>query len=246
MLRRHVLHYRAGPLNWSDLIAALAEQGVNVPAECLAGLQRFRELVIETNAVTNLTRITAEPEFVEKHVFDGLLGLPHLQGETLVDVGTGLGVPGIPLALAQPGLRVVLVESIQKKAAFLSMALRALELTGAVHAERAEDVGRGPLREHADTAVIRAVGPLATCLELVLPLLRVGGRAVLYRGPDPSDAELEIARAVGPTLGGGAVDVHDHVLPGGAGRRLIVVAKESATPDKFPRRAGVPAKRPLT
>ncbi len=111
---------------------------------------------------------------------------------------------------------------------------------------RAEALGRDPaLRGAFACATSRALGPVGTCLELSLPLVRPGGRAVLFRGPAQEEVELAAARAVAPLLGGAPPEVVRYALPGGAGRRLLVVEKAGVTPEQYPRRDGVPAKRPL-
>lgn len=165
-----------------------------------------------------------------------------------MDVGAGGGVPGLVLAIAAPGREVVLVESVGKKAAFLTDAVRALGLAGQVRVlcERAEATGRGPLRERAGAALARALGPLATCLELTLPLVAPGGRVLLYRGPTCAEEERAVAQRVAPRLGGGEPRWVDARLPDGAARRLAVVPKVAATSANYPRRVGVPAKRPLS
>lgn len=235
---------------WVGLEAALGRAGVTVAGGTIDDLARFFELLREAGARQNLTRIVDEADWVEKHALDALLGLTELpaDADSLVDVGSGGGVPGIPLALARPGWRVTLIESERRKAAFLEEAARALGIADrvTVRAERAERAGRDPaLRDAAAAAVVRAVGAAATCLELALPLVRPGGRAVLYRGPAHADEDLAAARAAAPLLGGGAPRSRALALPSGAGRCLLIVPKVAPTPERFPRRDGVPAKRPL-
>ncbi len=239
---------------WDGLAHALDAAGIALPAGALEGLAAFFDLLGDAGRQQNLTRIVDEAEWVEKHALDALLGLSELpelpdnDGGSLVDVGSGGGVPGLPLALARPGWRVTLIESERRKAAFLEEAGAALGLGTrlSVRAERAERAGRDAARrDRFGAAVARAVGPAATCLELTLPLVRPGGRAVLYRGPAQAAADLEAARAAAPLLGGGAPWLRELTLPSGAGRCLLVVPKVAPTPERFPRREGVPAKRPL-
>lgn len=231
---------------WDAVRAAL---GGGVRADDgVALLTRFFELLRSAGERQNLTRITDEQELVEKHAVDALLGLALLEDGPIIDIGSGAGVPGVPLAIARPAWSVALVESERRKAAFLDEARAALGLADrvAVHAERAEALGRDPAhRERYGGAVVRAVGSVATCLELTLPLVRVGGRAVLYRGPANAEVELAEARAVAPQLGGGEPMVLDRVLPSGAARRLLAVPKVGPTPARYPRKPGIPAKRPL-
>jgi len=162
-------------------------------------------------------------------------------------VGAGGGVPGLVLALARPERELVLVESARRKAEFLEAAAEALGLTRLrVRCARAEVAGRDPaLREAAARACARALGPVATCLELTLPFVQVGGAAVLYRGSADAAAEEVAAARAAELLGGEAPQVAERTLPSGAGRRLLRVRKVARTPERFPRRDGVPRKRPL-
>lgn len=234
---------------WETLAATA---GVALDPAALERLRRFAGLLEAANRVTNLTRITGEAELLEKHLLDALLGAPRLLGPdgappgSLVDVGSGGGVPGIPLAILWPGSRVLLVESQGKKAAFLADAARELGLERVeVACGRAEDLARGPHREAFEAATLRAVGSVATCLELGLPFLRPGGRLLLYRGPSAAEEELALARGVAPLLGGGEPTAEPARLPSGAERRLLLVPKAGPTPGRYPRRAGLPARSPL-
>jgi 16S rRNA (guanine527-N7)-methyltransferase len=171
-------------------------------------------------------------------VEDSLVLLPHLGGAaTLVDVGSGGGMPGIPLALARPRLQVTLIEADARKAAFLEHAAARLGLDLRVLNERAELVGRGPLRESFDAACCRALAALPVALELCLPLVRVGGRLLALT------TEGRVAAA--EDFGGGPAQV----LPAPSRLRsqglVMVVPKVSPTPAAFPRRPGVPARRPM-
>jgi 16S rRNA (guanine527-N7)-methyltransferase len=201
-------------------------------------LARYVEFLLERNAHVNLTS-ARDPAAVGEHVRDSLELLPYVRGP-LLDVGSGGGFPAIPLALAA-GFEITLIESVAKKARFLSEALAELGVTGRVLAERAEIAGRDTqLRAHFASATARAVGSLPTVLELTLPFLEIGGSAVLQRGR-LDDAERIAASDAALVLGGGAL----REIPLGDQRRLIVVLKERVTPGRFPRRPGVPAKRPL-
>jgi 16S rRNA (guanine527-N7)-methyltransferase len=172
---------------------------------------------------------------------DSLVLLDHLgDARSVVDVGSGGGMPGIPLKIARPELRVVLVEADRRKAAFLVHAAARLELDVEVVAERAETAGRGPLRETFDVAVCRALAPMPVLAELCLPFVRVGGRLLAMKG------QVEEAGAAIAALGGGPAQV----LPAPSAARergvVVVVPKVAPTPDAYPRRPGLPARRPLT
>jgi 16S rRNA (guanine527-N7)-methyltransferase len=181
----------------------------------------------------------------EELIADSLVLLDHLgEAEALVDVGSGGGLPGLPLKLARPGLAVTLVEADQGKAAFLVRACAALGLHDvAVVARRAEEVGHDPhYRESFDVAVARALAPMPVLAELCLPLVRVGGRLLAQK----TEAE-DVAGAVRAIeVLGGALD---RVVPAPSGARrsgtVVVVNKTGATPLAYPRRPGVPARKPL-
>jgi 16S rRNA (guanine527-N7)-methyltransferase len=213
-------------------------------------LRRFWQWLEEANGRTNLTRITGEQAFLERHALDALCGLALLDevmqpGASLVDVGSGCGVPGFPLAIARPEWSVLLVETARRKATELEAFARTLPNVS-VRCARAEDCGRDPaLRETHQAAVVRAVGSVALTLELTLPLVSVGGVVLLYRGTDGEQA-LDLAAGVAPQLGGGALTLREVSLPSGAARHLLLVQKVEPTPARYPRRAGIPGKRPLT
>jgi 16S rRNA (guanine527-N7)-methyltransferase len=175
-------------------------------------------------------------------VEDSLTLLPHLGGiSTLVDVGSGGGMPGIPLKLARPELEVTLLEADRRKAAFLEHAAARLGIAVAVVAERAEDAGRGPLRESFDAACCRALASLPVAAELCLPLVRVGGRMLALRTESDAGLPGEACRL----LGGGEPEEVPAPSRLRARGRVVVVPKLAPTPAAYPRRAGVPAKRPL-
>jgi 16S rRNA (guanine527-N7)-methyltransferase len=178
-------------------------------------------------------------------VDDSLVLLEHL-GEALkvVDVGSGGGLPGLPLKIARPELEVTLIEADQDKAAFLVHACAVLGLDGVeVVARRAEEAGHDPrLRESFDVAVARALGPLAVVAELCLPLVRVGGR-LLAQKTDQEDP-VEAVRAI-KALGGELQGVHPTPSAARSTGTVVVVLKGHPTPAAYPRRAGIPARKPL-
>lgn len=220
----------------SAIATALRDAGV---APELAGrLEAYGRMLLEANRRVNLTGAKSE-EDLAPHLFDALTLMPYVQAP-YVDVGSGGGLPAIPLALAL-GIPVVMIESVVKKAAFLEQALSELGVEGAVVAKRAEDAARDPAyREQFSVATARAVSSAPTVLELLLPLVRVGGAVVMPRGR-MDERERAAAVDASPMLGG---HLSQEILLEGE-RRIVVVAKVSATPGRFPRRAGVPEKRPL-
>ena len=176
---------------------------------------------------------------------DSLVLVDHLgAARSLVDVGSGAGLPGLPIKIARPDLRVTLIEADQAKAAFLVHASAALGLEGVeVVARRAEDAGQDPaLREAFDVAVARALAPLPVLVELCLPLVRVGGRLLAQKteGEDTGAA----SRAIG-LLGGRLATVVSAPSSARAAGTIVIVEKVSPTPALYPRRAGIPARKPL-
>jgi 16S rRNA (guanine527-N7)-methyltransferase len=206
---------------------------------------RYFELLIEYNEKMNLTAITDPDEVIKKHFSDSLL--PHIlglipTGTTVADVGSGAGFPGIPLAIVLPECEFLLMESIGKRVDFLNTVIEELGLTNC-RAEkiRAEEAGAkgSTYRESFDFATARAVSRLSILSEYCLPLVKQGGRMLaLKSAAAPSEIE-EAANAIS-TLGG-----TNAKIVGTEERNVVVVEKSAPTPDKYPRRTGVPEKRPL-
>ncbi len=208
---------------------------------------RYLELIGEHNRRARLTAITRIREAVRLHILDSLLavrgGIP--QGAALIDVGSGAGLPGIPLAIARPDLSVTLLEASARKAAFLEVAASTLALPVLVVGARAETAAHEPrFRERFDIAAARAVAPLPVLCELTLPFVRPGGKAVLLKGPGVA-RERDAGDLAAGLLGGGLPDVIEDRLPGGIRRSLVVIPKVGGTPPVYPRRTGFPSRRPL-
>jgi 16S rRNA (guanine527-N7)-methyltransferase len=213
-----------------------------VSPEVAARLERFASLLLERNRAVNLTAART-PDAVAEHVRDSLSVAPYLRGP-FVDVGSGGGFPAIPLAILT-GFRGLLVESVVKKARLLEEMIAELDLPLEVYAGRAEDAGRDArYRAAFAAATARAVASLPAVLELTIPLLAVGGVAVLQRG---RLAPRERAAGNDAALVLGAEIAEEREVAAGEPdeRRILVVRKVAATGPRFPRRAGVPAKRPL-
>jgi 16S rRNA (guanine527-N7)-methyltransferase len=200
-------------------------------------LSRYIELLLEANQLVNLTRIADRAAAEIQHVGDALTVLPFLQAGaiSLIDVGSGGGVPGIPLAIARPDARVILLEATKKKAAFLSEAVSKLSLMNVeVVAERAENAGRGKLRETCDIAVARAVGALDFLVEWCLPLVKRGGKMLAMKGARIAE-ELPAATKAIRLLGGGEPRVHPVELPGAEHHVIVEIPKLARTDLKYPR-----------
>ncbi|HEY8394108.1 MAG TPA: 16S rRNA (guanine(527)-N(7))-methyltransferase RsmG [Thermaerobacter sp.] len=238
---------------WQErLRRGAVELGIALAADASERLWQHWQLVKEVGRQFNLTGIRDDAEALAGHYLDSLLPLARREewpgGGTLVDVGSGAGFPGIPLhVVLGNGWHTVLVESQRKKAAFLERAVGQLGLRGVeVRAERAETLGRDARwRERADVAVARALARLDVVAEYALPLVRLGGRLWAYKGPRARE-EIDACRDAVRSLGGEIAGVWRFVLPGSGGERwLVLVRKERPTPASFPRRAGIPRKRPL-
>lgn len=224
--------------------------GIALAPDQLGQLLRYQRLLLEWNQQLNLTAIR-EPKLVQtRHFLDSLscaLVTGDLNGRSLIDVGTGAGFPGLPLKILYPHLRLTLVESVGKKCAFLQAVVEQLALTNvAITAKRAEEVAQQPQhREQYDWAAARAVADLPVLLEYLLPLCAVGGNVLAQKG-QAAPAELEAARQAIAVLGGGHPLMHQVQLPGlEYPHFLVVVPKVVETPARYPRRPGIPGKRPL-
>lgn len=223
---------------------------------------RLYDLILEANQQFNLTRITEPADFWEKHLWDSLQGVaqwldpssldqPEVSGlsqiQRVIDIGTGGGFPGIPVAIARPDWQVTLLDSTRKKVNFLQSLCQTmgLEQVKAI-CDRAEAVGQmAQQRETYDLALIRAVGSASACAEYALPLLKVGGVAVLYRGQWSAE-EAETLQPAVQRLGGQLQSVEQFQTPLTQGiRHCVYLEKVATTPVEFPRAVGIPAKAPL-
>lgn len=211
--------------------------------------ERFLALLLEANRRLNLTRVV-EPDAVARlHLLDAVAALPlldRLAPARALDLGSGGGVPGIPLALARPGLRWTLVDSVGKKVDALRGFIAELDLaTVDAVADRAELVGRDAAhREAYDLVTARACAALPVLVEYALPLLRVGGALLAWKGAI-SAGELRAGGAAAAELGGGAPLVEPAGVAALGDHRFVVVRKERPTPSRYPRRPGEPSRRPL-
>jgi 16S rRNA (guanine527-N7)-methyltransferase len=213
----------------------LAEQGLG--ERSVVALVLYGRLVLEANRHFNVTGARS-PEEIARHITDSLSVVPYLK-EPYVDVGSGAGFPAIPVGIVT-GMPVTLIEATQKKARLLKSLLERLKLQGVVIAQRAEAAGHRPeLRERFATGTCRAVASAPAVAELLLPLIGIGGVAVLQRGSldDRERSALEDASL----MLGGSVEVEDEL---GGDRRIVLLRKQRATPSRFPRRTGA-QKRPL-
>jgi 16S rRNA (guanine527-N7)-methyltransferase len=228
------------------------EFGVELTQAQLDRFEAYYRHLVEWNARINLTAITGHGEVRVLHFLDSLsvaCALPRerLDDRKLIDVGSGAGFPGVPLAIAFPRLRVTLLEATGKKVAFLDDLVAALGLENATTLQgRAEELGqREEYRERYDLAVARAVAGMRTLVEYALPFVRVNGIFIASKGAEAAE-ETEAAAGAIRRLGGELRQLVPIVLPTlDEPRGLAVIEKVALTPARYPRRAGVPSKRPL-
>ena len=233
------------------LAARLDACGIPYEPALPGRLLRYHALLEDWNSRMDLTAVTEEDEMMDRHYVDSLMALtvPGLLPETgtLIDVGTGAGFPGLPLALALPGWRVTLLDAQRKRIDFLQAVVDELKATNVtlIHS-RAEDGARNPAcREQFDVAVARAVAPLAVLAEYLLPYVKVGGKAICWKGPALTD-ELAQGRRAAFLLGGKAGEPIPCAIPGRDWQHLLLpIHKTQKTARLYPRKSGTPGKSPL-
>jgi 16S rRNA (guanine527-N7)-methyltransferase len=240
----------------SILVRGTRQLGVELGAHQLDLFERYYRLLKAASARVSLTSVTGYEAVQQRHFLESLALLPALReagvltpgwGKRVLDLGAGAGLPGLPLKIAVPELRLTLLEATARKAAFLREAVSELALE---HVEvltgRAEDLARQEERREAyDLAVARAVAPLPTLLELALPFVRIGGALAAPKGSAAPQEVSRSERALG-LLGGRLLSVTPLAVPGAEHPpRLVLVRKVAPTPETYPRRSGIPGKRPL-
>ena len=234
----------------NDLAARLKACGIPFDPELPEKLLRYHALLMDWNTRMDLTAVTDEAEMMDRHYVDSLMalrfGLIPRKGR-IIDVGTGAGFPGMPLALACPEMQVTLMDAQQKRLTFLQAVIDELQVRNVtlVHS-RAEDGARLPLhREQYDLAVARAVAPLAVLAEYLLPYVRVGGSAMCWKGPALQE-EMQQGRRAAHLLGGKVEEPISCEFPGRAWQHLLLpIQKKEKTARQYPRKAGTPGKSPL-
>lgn len=210
---------------------------------------KYYELLVAWNRVMNLTAITDLDEVINKHFIDSLtmVKIYNISNEKIIDVGTGAGFPGVPIKIAFPNTRIVLLDSLNKRINFLNEVIKELKLGGieTIHG-RAEDYGKNKkYREQFDISTSRAVAKLTTLAEYCIPFVKIGGSFIPYKSGNIEE-EFDTAKRCIEILGGDMVDVKRFSLPTtNIERALIRIKKKSKTPIKYPRAAGKPGKEPL-
>lgn len=228
----------------------LEELQISLTQKQFSQFMSYYELLIEWNQVMNLTAITDFDEVMKKHFVDSLSLIKAYDvysSVSVIDIGTGAGFPGIPLKIAFPNLKITLLDSLNKRVSFLQTVIDELGLTeiDAIHG-RAEDFAKkGKLREQYDLCVSRAVANLSTLSEYCLPYVKVGGKFISYKSEKILEESVVAKNAIS-ILGGKIENQIEFIIPNSdIYRNLFVISKCKETPNKYPRKAGLPAKEPL-
>ena len=211
--------------------------------ERAAAFNRYAEMLRERNEKINLTAITEPDEVKVKHFLDSCSAAELLPGgASVLDIGSGAGFPGLPLKIVRPDLTVTLLDSVNKKVAFVSDVVAELKLSGvtAVHA-RIEDF---PHKGEYDAVVSRAVAELSTLAEYALPFVKIGGAFIAYKS-EKAESEAEAAASAITLLGGRIREIREAFVATGLTRKLIIIDKIAPTPPKYPRGKNLPRLKPL-
>jgi 16S rRNA (guanine527-N7)-methyltransferase len=227
-----------------EFLDAAAELGIAFEPGDVDRLGQFLALLLEANTRFNLTAITEPAQAWMRHIFDALTLLPHIasaEASTVIDIGSGGGVPGLPLAIVMPEVQFTLIEATGKKAAFLRETVTRLDLKNVkVLSERAETLGQDRAhREHYDIVTARAVGRLNVLIELTAPLAKVGGHILAVKGERAAE---EIAEARQAMYMLHCTVIESTCTPTGT---IITIEKQRKTPRMYPRRPGEPKRLPL-
>ena len=222
--------------------------GIELTDSQLNAFETYYDMLIDRNKVMNLTAITEFDEVMDKHFLDSVYLFRSIKLEAdykLIDIGTGAGFPGIPLKIVFPELKITLLDSLNKRVGFLNDLIEELNLNNieAIHG-RAEDIARDKAyRASYDIAVSRAVANLSTLSEYCLPFVKIGGKFISYKSGDCAD-EVDNAKAAIHLLGG-KINKIDEFSYSNNSRSFIVIDKVMNTSNKYPRKAGLPSKKPL-
>jgi len=233
----------------SRLLEGAAQMGLAMSGVQADRFAAYHGMLVEANARMNLTRVPDDPvEAADRNYLDCVAALAggFPAAETAVDVGSGAGFPGIPLAIMLPETRFTLIDALKKRVDFLNAVIDRLGLNArALHIRAEEAARRSDMREAFDLATARAVAPMNVLCEYLLPLVKVGGHALALKGPG-LDEELTGAERAAALLGGRVERVQPLVIPGRDwDHRAAWIVKETPTLDQYPRRPGMAEKKPL-
>lgn len=237
--------------NLDKFYKGLEEFGISLSDKQIEQFIRYYELLVEWNSFMNLTAITEFEDVCLKHFIDSLSlckAMDCSKDLSVIDVGTGAGFPGIPLKIAFPNLHITLLDSLGKRVKFLNEVITTLDLHDiiAVHSRAEDFVKETHAREGFDLCISRAVANLSTLSEYCLPYVKVGGYFISYKSEKIQEEAMTASRAI--SLLGGVIDSQvDFMLPDSdIYRNLFMIKKMSPTPKKYPRKAGLPSKEPLS
>ncbi|WP_373756864.1 16S rRNA (guanine(527)-N(7))-methyltransferase RsmG [Streptococcus ferus] len=234
-----------------EFYQALAAQGIVLTEKQKQAFETYFHLLVQWNQKINLTAITDKNEVYLKHFYDSVAPIlqGHLQDQNLklLDIGAGAGFPSLPMKILFPQLKVTIIDSLNKRITFLKHLAEELELDGvAFYHGRAEDYGQNKaFRGQFDLVTARAVARMQVLAELTIPFLKVGGRLIALKASAAED-ELQEAQPALQTLFAKVETSLDYQLPNGDFRNLTLVSKKKETPNKYPRKAGLPNKKPLS
>lgn len=236
--------------NKEILKKGIEELGITTNDEMLNNLKIYREILVEWNQVMNLTGIEDEKEVYIKHFLDSISAVKNgyiKDGMSIIDVGTGAGFPGMPLRICLENLKVTLLDSLNKRINFLQEVAKNVGIDDIEYIHgRAEDFGKDEqYREQYDIATARAVAGLPVLMEFCVPFVKVGGYFVCLKGPN-ANLELEESKAAMEALGVEFIEKINVDLPDSElNHNILVFKKIKNTPEKYPRKAGKPAKSPI-
>ena len=220
--------------------------GIKLPDEQLNEFYEYMQLLLEWNEKMNLTAITDPEEVIKKHFVDSITIKKYIKEKSsLIDVGTGAGFPGIPLKIVDKSIKLTLLDSLNKRINFLNEVIKKLNLkeVNTIHS-RAEEYAKNKVRESYDVAVSRAVADLPILLEYLMPYVKLNGICICMKGPKAQE-ELERSKKAINILGGKLEKVEKITIDEEMERKLIIIRKIKDTPNKYPRKAGVPTKNPI-
>lgn len=230
------------------LMQKLACINIQLPESKIRDFYKYMEMLIEWNKKMNLTAIVEDDDVIDKHFIDSLTISQYIEdNESVIDVGTGAGFPGIPLKIARDSLKIDLLDSLNKRVNFLNEVINKLKLKKitAIHSRAEDEASRKEKRESYDIAVSRAVANLPILLEYLLPFVKLGGKCICMKGINANEEVSNSAKAL-KELGGEIEDIKKLQLPNtDATRNIIIVRKVINTPKNYPRKAGTATKNPI-